>query len=70
MIAGRASRWKERRRWEGSWKALIDYKRQEWLHEATVRQREVSTGGNDCAGMKESVTLGMRKSGSSMAGLR
>ena len=33
-IAGRASRWRERRRWEWSWRALIDYKRQEWLHEA------------------------------------
>lgn len=34
MIAGRASRWRERRRWEWSWRALIDYRRQEWLHEA------------------------------------
>ena len=33
-IAGRASRWRERRRWEWSWRAVIDYKRQEWLHEA------------------------------------
>ena len=34
VIAGRASRWRERRRWEWSWRALIDYRRQEWLHEA------------------------------------